>query len=58
MKAYRLALFAAEIPQQRGRTLREDGTLYHTDLEVAQLDITNYGGALNHLLQDIPLPAL
>jgi hypothetical protein len=29
-------------PQQRGRILREDNAPYDTDLELAQLDITNY----------------
>jgi hypothetical protein len=51
-------LLLTMIPQQRGRTLREAGTPYGTDLEITQLDITSHGEALNHLLQDIPLPAL
>jgi four helix bundle protein len=51
-------LLLTMIPQQRGRTLREDGTLYNTELETGKLDITGHEEVLGQLLQDIPLPAL
>jgi four helix bundle protein len=51
-------LLLTMIPQQRGRTLREDGTPYGTDRDLPELDITYPGEELNRLLQNVPLPAL
>ena len=40
-------LLLTMIPQQRGRTLREEGIPYHTDPDTDKLE---------NLLTDIPLP--
>jgi len=51
-----IRLLLTMVPQQRGRTLREMGLRYQTELDHALLETTDDQENLNTLLQDVPLP--
>jgi four helix bundle protein len=50
-----IRLLLTMVPQQRGRTLREEGTPYPATLDDAQPDTLDEQ-KLNNLLQNVPLP--
>jgi four helix bundle protein len=53
-----IRLLLTMVPQQRGRLLREESTLYQTGLNNTQLNAINDIEELDNLLRDIPLPSL
>lgn len=53
-----IRLLLTMIPQQRGRTLREEGIGYQTTPDDAQPETTINWEELNNLLRDVPLPDL
>ena len=50
-----IRLLLTMVPQQRGRTLREEGTPYSASLDDAQSDTLDEQ-RLNNLLKHVPLP--
>jgi len=53
-----IRLLLTMIPQQRGRLLREESTLYETGLDNTQPNAITDIEELNNLLRDITLPSL
>jgi four helix bundle protein len=53
-----IRLLLTMVPQQRGRHLREEATLYQAGSTHPQSDTTAHWEELDHLLQNVPLPAL
>ena len=52
-----IRLLLTMVPQQRGRILREESSVYQTSLDNTRPNAITDRGALDNLLRDIPLPS-